>query len=262
MSGELPGNYGSVNQGSNLPDVNDRGIWWLRENSDGSPDGAYKFWNGQWRRRATLPGPGVICLWMGTPGDVSLLDGGDTDPVTIYSGPFWEIVSEFAARFPVGVGTFESAGAVAVGDTGGKDQVSLTTAQLPEDLGSFVDPVTKAFGKTTGVGGAAIGGAGPWQDLAMADFIKGGNGDAHENRPPYIGVYFIRRTARIYVNASASSSSPSGTQGMQQYFGGFTNPNGNVIGNVQDLYFSQPSLGGDGRLWSKTAGNGTNTGWV
>ncbi len=43
--------------------------------------------------------------------------------------------------------------------------------------------------------------------------------------------------------------------------GAFSDPNGNVVGNVNDMYKSAVSLGGDGSLWVKVTGTATDTGW-
>lgn len=55
---------------------------------------------------------------------------------------------------------------------------------------------------------------------------------------------------------------PAGANGVANVtIGGFLDPNGSVVGNVKDLYFSSPALGGDGTMKVKTSGTGTNTGW-
>lgn len=43
--------------------------------------------------------------------------------------------------------------------------------------------------------------------------------------------------------------------------GAFTDPNGNVTGNVKDTYKSSVGLGGDGSFWIKVSGSGTTTVW-
>lgn len=47
----------------------------------------------------------------------------------------------------------------------------------------------------------------------------------------------------------------------QIIMGAFLDPNSNVVGSPQNLYFSVPSLGGDGSMKVKVSGVGTNTGW-
>lgn len=206
-AGQLPDTYSTINVGSTAPQPNDRNNPWHRTNTDGSPDypGMWDYFDGAWRQRHPLP-PGIIAMYDGDASLIPTLDGGTAGTATLYSGPFWEVVTQLQARFPVGAGTFPTAGAVAVGATGGEERVTLETKHLPEVLGRFGTDVEKAFAKKSGAGGAANGGAGgPYFNLDLADFIKGGTTDAdksHNNLPPYYVVSFIRRTARLYRQAS------------------------------------------------------------
>lgn len=52
-----------------------------------------------------------------------------------------------------------------------------------------------------------------------------------------------------------------GGSGPDVKFNSFFDPNGNVTGSVDDIYVSSLNLGGDGSIWFKRTGNGTNTGW-
>lgn len=56
-------------------------------------------------------------------------------------------------------------------------------------------------------------------------------------------------------------SSGGGGSGPDVKFNSFNDPNGNVVGSVDDIYVSSIALGGDGSVWFKRTGNGTNTGW-
>lgn len=197
LIGTLPGTYGAVNTGSDAPEANDRGNPWARTNADGSPDGVYHFYNGSWKRKHPLD-PGLIMMWAGSSASVDTIDGGTAGTATVDSGPFWEIVTAMAAKFPVGVGTFASGTAVAVAGTGGEDRVTLETKHLPESLGRFGTDVEKALGRKN-AGGVALGGSGPWNFLDLPDFIKGGTTDtdkSHNNLVPYYGIFFIKRSIR------------------------------------------------------------------
>lgn len=262
MSGELPGNFSSVNRGSDLPSVNNRGLPWIRQNPNGSPDGTYEFWNGAWRRLAYLPAPGVICLWLGNASALDTLDGGEPGVATIYSGPFWEIVTELSAKFPLGVGTLPSELAVAVGATGGEEKHVLTMEELPASIppckqNHFITQGSNGTNAQVTTGGASFKSSEPDETFSPL-----GSGVAHNTMPPYVGVYFIRRTVRIYINASAGSPTGPSSGGIQHYFGGFLDPNGNVVGNVGDLYTSVPASGGDGSGWRKASNSGLDTGWI
>ena len=198
VSGVLPDTYSTVNVGSTAPQPNDRDKAWLRTNTDGSPDGLYFYYNGSWKRKHPVD-PGFIGLWLGTPGDIDALDGGTAGTATLYAGPFWRIATEFAARFPLGVGTLPIAGAVAVGATGGEERVTLETKHLPTVLGRLKDPFTKLIGTVTGGGTNGENSGGAVARDEMSNVILGGTADtdkSHNNVPPYVGVYFIVRTIR------------------------------------------------------------------
>ena len=144
------------------------------------------------------PGPdGKRLLFVGDPADVNTLDGGASAAVTDTTGPFWEIDHDFDARFPVGAGTFASGAQVtAVGGnmTGGEEKHTLTEDELPE-----INPTSKAAAQVDidQDGTRTIPGVGDGFNTEMS-FNPLGGGEAHNNLPPYKGVYFIKRTARIY----------------------------------------------------------------
>src|SRR6185436_5578909 len=70
-------------------------------------------------------------IFVGDVADIATYDGGDTEIPSDRHGPMWAIDTDFAARFPVGVGTFPSGASVAVTGTGGEEKVTLTEGQLP-----------------------------------------------------------------------------------------------------------------------------------
>jgi hypothetical protein len=199
MRGILPGNYSTVNKGSTAPESNDRDKPWLRTNPDGSPDGTYYFFDGTWKRAHPLS-PGAVMIWTGDASGVPTLDGGSAGTATTMSGPFWEIDPGFAARFPVGVGAFASAAVVNVRDTGGEEKHELLTAELPTALGSLKDPYLSIIAEEPAGNFSLNGTNGAIRKAPLNDLLKGGEGTAHNNLPPFIGVYFIRRTARTHYS--------------------------------------------------------------
>lgn len=206
ISATLPGNYSTVNTGSSTPAVDDRDKPWERTNVDGSPDGVYHYYDGSWKRKHPLD-PGLIMMWLGSAVAIDSIDGGSSGAVTPSSGPFWEIVSSLAAKFPVGVGTFESGAspsASTVGATGGEDRVTLETKHLPEVLGRLGPNVDQIYCNVNGgIGTSAPGAGSTHKGMTLADTLKGGNADtdkSHQNLPPFKAVYFLQRTSRIYYS--------------------------------------------------------------
>lgn len=174
------------------PAAADRGKIWIRHDADGAPDRLYKYFNGEWLWPHELPPSGnIISLWQGSASELTTFDGGDSDTLGDSSGPMWEIVTAFAGRFAVGVGTIPDAlTAVTALSTGGAGQATLTTPNLPEHSHTY--DITEGRG-ASGDGGAAWTGDGTEHDTGET-----GEGTPFNIVPPFVGVYFIKRTSRIY----------------------------------------------------------------
>ena len=196
----LPGEFRAVNFSTSEPVAEERDRPWYRLNPDGSPDRWYTYFNGQWVSPYEVPaGSDERRIWVGAVIDLETYDGGSAGAVTATTGPFWEVDTDFAQRIPLGVGTLPLSGTVVnVGDTGGLDQVTLTTAQTPAHLHT----ISNAFAAQIGFGGGAIVGFfGTGVGVVATGDVNTnstGGGQAHTNMPPYIGVYIIKRTLRIY----------------------------------------------------------------
>ena len=202
------------NFGPTFPAINNRIYPWLDENGQW-----WIFDQGFWVYKNTVAAGGYDRrIFVGTTTDLLSYDGGD-GPVTATptSGPMWMVDTLFDARFPVGVGAFAASGSVAVLGTAtstsivGEDQHLLTTAEMPTHTHQ-VSIKTFGHGGEDGARVAADGGTSsptltnnvtvfpsstldPDVDAIAAN--TGGNA-AHNNLPPFYGVYFIKRTARIY----------------------------------------------------------------
>lgn len=192
----------AYNFGNTTPAAIDRDKGWFRTNADGTPDGWYAYANGNWLMRALLPAPGAIILWDGSAAGIDTLDGGEVGAVTTTTGPFWERVTAMDAKFPLGPGTLPGGTVVNVGDTGGAEDVTLDLDQIPSHDHGI--PNKKLLHQTLSSG---ILEQGSGNNISLATFqAEGGDSNdvtvAHNNMPPWRGIFFIRRTQRIYHRAS------------------------------------------------------------
>ena len=195
-SAYVNGNYSLYNFGESKPSVNDTDKPWIRT-VNGFPDKLYVYQNGYWLSPHLVPTSGSERrMWVGGLNDLKTYDGGADEDVSDYTGPFWEVDEELAAKFPVGVGEFPSGVEVAVNGTGGVDEVTLTTDQIPDHTHDV-----KLGGLNASLdsdAGNEYGGDGLTEQTITSEGTGGGS--AHTNLPPYYGVYFIKRTARVYYS--------------------------------------------------------------
>lgn len=191
------GAYSLFNYGDTEPSAADRDKPWIKT-VGGFPDKTYIFADGYWLCKHPTPtGGSERRIWVGSLNDLKTYEGGTDTTVTSYSGPFWEEDTSLQAKFPVGVGTFGTGTVVNVNNTGGSEEVTLTAAQLPAHthdfkLNGFNASQDSNSGNEYGFDGRSE------QDLVTEST---GGGEAHDNIPPYYGVYFIKRTGRIYYTA-------------------------------------------------------------
>jgi microcystin-dependent protein len=107
------------------------------------------------------------------------------------------------ARFPVHSGTGPGGASFTIAQTGGVDEVTLTTNQLP----AHSHPVTAGSGATTATANGAYPGV--WADapytsnapdttLAPQQLAPQGGSQPHENRQPYLAMTFIIALFGVY----------------------------------------------------------------
>lgn len=176
------------------PWFDDDGFWW-------------RFQGGYWARLNPVSNTSAERrIFVGTTTDLLSYDGGDgtSGTPTDYTGAMWEVDTAFEARFPVGAGTFAASGVVDVTDTAtssgiqGEDKHLLTTAEMPEHSHLVI------FDKQDTAGGDQLNtvyngtDAGAVPDGVERTSETAGGDTAHNNLPPFYGVYFIKRTARRY----------------------------------------------------------------
>lgn len=221
---------------SSTPNPDQRSKAWLRlEGANLTPDRIYKWALGSWISQHPVPvGSAYRVMWIGSEADLWSFDGGDgsnpsTTPPTATSGAMWEVDTAFAARFPLGPGTLPiSSTAVPVGGTGGLERVTLTgeegaanafhqhvyaqTTTSENNDAIFTKYPATAFspGSPEGFeirGDNSVPGGSP--GISSGDLVTSGpvnvlDGDpieSHQNMPPYIGVFFIKRTQRQFFVA-------------------------------------------------------------
>lgn len=218
------------------PEANQRNKAWLRlEGANLTPDRIYKWALGSWiSQHPVPPATSYRVMWIGNEADLWSFDGGDgsdpsTTPPTATSGAMWEVDTAFAARMPIGPGTLPiSSTAVPVGGTGGLERVTLTGEEGAMDgfhqhvMAQTTGPSNNdaVFAKYPSVSfspsspeGFEIQGdnsqPGGKPGISSGDLVTSGpvnvnNGNAiksHQNMPPYVGVYFIKRTGRQFYVA-------------------------------------------------------------
>jgi len=215
LSGYIPNGIKGVVISDTVPVAEDQDKLWIKT-SGGAPIGWFIFYNGSWvRPHETPPSGQERRLWVGSTADLITYDGGAAGTVGAATGPMWEVDTDFAAKFLVGVGTLPNGTAVPVGGTGGDDEITLSAANIPEHR-HFI-----------GVEGSGIADPGPAETGYLrvglneeVSFITTGNPpqqsvgrtrlaggsaaadvEAIETLPPYRGLYLIKRSARIYFLA-------------------------------------------------------------
>lgn len=194
------GDFSGVNVGNTPPAAADRDKPWWRSNADGTPDDWYGFANGSWLAKAKLPAPGVITMWAGAEPDIVTLDGGEAGAISATTGAFWEKFSAMDAKFPFGPGTY-GATTVAVGQTGGAHEVTLDSDQMPPHDHGLLNLRVVHETVPAGTLEAASGNGYSTKVFQSEGGRPNGTTKAHDNMPPFYGIYFIRRTARLYHRA-------------------------------------------------------------
>ncbi len=207
--------YSFYNYGDTTPAPENRVYPWLRTET-GRPDRWYVYSDGYWLSKYPIPtDTDMVHIWRGTNDAAGLwaYDGGDgTDPAlaTMFSGSFWEVDTGLSGKFLVGVGTVGST-AVAADDTGGAASTTLTEANIPEhehftaaNVGSgdalLDDSHIAREGSVSGDYDYILAHTDTEPTLGATSPYGTAAPTAVPTVPPYVGVYFVKRTIRKYYS--------------------------------------------------------------
>jgi len=216
---------GGVVIGQNAPGSTDWDKLWVRTDSSGSLIRQYLHdGHGLWTSpHPEPPSTSKRYLWVGVENDLLTFDEGADEPVGDVTGPFWQVDHAFDGRFPVAPGIVDDDLTIAVGDQAGEKEVKLTTNQIAAhkhlspmrtrlanlDVAYTDFQGTVAFTDTTGKVEIDTN---HYDDFlhAYTDFnpLPDASGDdpggvqAHNNMPPYRGVFIIKRTARKFYKVA------------------------------------------------------------
>ena len=215
--------------------IDPAGGYFLQSTSPGNPGGGPKIWfqvsaagsdagaliriycwdntAGKWLSQHPCPAIGSERrLWVGNTTDLQTYDGGDANAPSHFAGPMWAVDTNFAAKIPIGPGTLPVSGTVvAVTNTGGVDQVTLSNAQTPPHTHLYHPLRGHAAGNDTLTDeGVCFANTPPGQhpqgNIGTYDLVTDGPDNLISpgvQSPinlmnPYYGTYFIKRTSRIY----------------------------------------------------------------
>lgn|GEM_PF-2422366 len=217
LTGQLPGNFGTFNIGSELPTPENRDKLWYRVDSDCNPMGWYLWTGAAWTRAIPLGSSvgAVEHYWDAslaslTPAEakaaISFRDTGDAYPgapsTTTHATPFWwlcdgtntpqgDTTPDLMGRVIVGAGNGTSLTVRAQGATGGEETHVLAVAEIPahtHDVHTGVGVGTPNL-VSSGSNGSVTA------EIAAAATATGG-GLAHQNMPPFNCIYPVIRTSR------------------------------------------------------------------
>lgn len=218
LSITFPLTAGTFNYGNTVPVPDQQSFPWIRTNSDGTPDGLYVYANGAWiRPHPVPPNSPIIFAYNGTLGSIATYDGGEVGSVsTADSGPMWAPATTDGnapagdGSNVIGYGQFlvgQSAN-FPQGSTGGEASHTMILSELvphvhsPLTTGSFcID------GAPAGNGGLVAGSLVQIEDTTG---YAGGTGTTpsipgtatpFNITPPFLSVYYISRTNRVYYRA-------------------------------------------------------------
>ena len=195
------------------PPATDRDKLWMNT----LDDRIYR-WTGAWTSRHPFSASSKVRYWyLGTLTELETFDGGEAGvPAGASTGPMWEEDTDFIGRIPLHVGALPTSGTVTgLGDTGGVDQITLTSSELPDHqhLGKAYYRSEQSSGGAndpSGLGdstehesqGHTASASERWNVAGVqTTSVVGDTGEAINSMNPYKTGYWIKRTVRAYYSA-------------------------------------------------------------
>lgn len=204
----FPASFSGVYTGGTPP--SDTTQTWVQTDSQGRPVRTYIFSQGAWLSLHPIP-PGMIMIWPFATPDFTTFDGGDANPLSQLSGPMWQTPQDnsgnpiLTAQVPLGFGTLPSGTVIGGGSNGGEETHILSVPEMAPHTHEVENVVAQNPGNFAGGG---------YQGSVITNINTdrtGGNPQAvppysaaagHNTLPPYYGVLFIQRSARLFYAAS------------------------------------------------------------
>lgn len=222
--GLTPFNFGPAK-----PSTSGQSYPWIRTDAFGNFDRVYTF-NGVWLSPHPIPASSQFrTIWVGNEADLWAIEDShstvnpQSSAPTDTTGSFWQVDHAFDFRIPIGVGTSANTylpatqpTAITVGQNLGEEKHKLIPDeearhyhQTPVLVSSVsnLDQAWTSLNGTTAFTPQRVNGiqstAQPDTAIPNSGYNIGTAPDiskeyAHNTLPPVVGVYFIKRTARIY----------------------------------------------------------------
>jgi len=228
LTGNIGGNFNGVIISTTTPAVGDRDKLWVKIDSTGRPLGNF-IYLGSWIWPHPTPASGgERRMYAGTNDAAGLwaYDGGDgTDPAgaTPTTGSMWAVDHDFDFAIPMGPGTnpltYDGGAATVLAEGGvagatlGAEKGLIDKTELPPiQLGILNTGGASGYLQsvhstgTPAATGEGLGESGVvTQNTALTDFLNNPQGGGtsvaqkhHSNLPPVRGIWFIKRSARMY----------------------------------------------------------------
>jgi hypothetical protein len=164
----------------------------------------YLYGQGAWLSAHPMV-PGATIWWFSALPTFSSFDGGDSGSLGAQSGPMWQAALDsngaaISGQFICVPGTLEPSGTViALGATGGEDQHTLATTEIPSHT-----HVTTVTGRNGSSGNGLINFNGVTGANASQDFASQatGGGAGHNTMPPYATGFLLQRTSRLFYSVN------------------------------------------------------------